>query len=163
MQNESNAAVAEDHFARSLGSKLDGIALAIELAAARVDAFGVRGVAARLDDRFQLLTRGRRTALPRHRTLRATLDWSYDLLPEPERAVLRRVAVFAGGFTEEAANAVVASAEIVASEIVESVANLVAKSLVMVDIGDVMGGRVDLDDPDLLRNVARADHALVRA
>jgi predicted ATPase/DNA-binding winged helix-turn-helix (wHTH) protein len=119
-------------------SKLDGIALAIELAAARVDAFGVRGVAARLDDRFQLLTRGRRTALPRHRTLRATLDWSYDLLPEPERAVLRHVAVFAGGFTEEAASAVGASAEIVASEIVESIANLVAKSLVMVDLGGVM-------------------------
>jgi predicted ATPase len=119
-------------------SKLDGIALAIELAAARVHAFGVRGVAARLDDRFQLLTRGRRTALPRHWTLRATLDWSYDLLPEPERAVLRRVAVFAGGFTEEAASAVAASGGIIASDIVEIVANLVAKSLVMVVLGDVM-------------------------
>jgi predicted ATPase/DNA-binding winged helix-turn-helix (wHTH) protein len=131
--SDANAPIVAD-----ICSKLDGIALAIELAAARVHAFGVRGVAARLEDRFQLLTRGRRTALPRHRTLRATLDWSYDLLPEPERAVLRRVAVFAGGFTEEAASAVAASAEIVASKIVESVANLVAKSLVMVDLGDVM-------------------------
>ena len=119
-------------------SKLDGIALAIELAAARIDTFGVRGVAAHLDDRFQLLTRGRRTALPRHRTLRATLDWSYQLLPEPERVVLRRLAIFAGGFTEEAASAVVASAEIAASEVVESLANLVTKSLVSVDVGGVL-------------------------
>src|SRR5208283_334236 len=119
-------------------SKLDGIALAIELAAARVNTFGVRGVAAHLDDRFQLLTRGRRTALPRHRTLRATLDWSYELLPEPERVVLRRLAIFAGGFTEEAARAVAASAEIAASEVVESLANLVTKSLVSVDVGGVM-------------------------
>ena len=118
--------------------RLDGIALAIELAAARVDTFGVRGVAAHLDDRFQLLTRGRRTALPRHRTLRATLDWSYELLPEPERVVLRRLAIFAGGFTEEAASAVAASAEIAASEVVESLANLVTKSLVSVDVGGVM-------------------------
>jgi predicted ATPase len=118
-------------------SKLDGIALAIELAAARIDTFGVRGVATHLDDRFQLLSRGRRTALPRQRTLRATLDWSYQLLPESERVVLRRLAIFAGGFTEEAASAVAASAEIAASEIVEGVANLVAKSLVSVDVGGV--------------------------
>ena len=103
------------------------------MAAARVDTFGVRGVAAHLDDRFQLLTRGRRTALPRHRTLRATLDWSYELLPEPERVVLRRLGIFAGEFTEEAASAVTASAEIAASEVVD-VANLVTKSLVSVDI-----------------------------
>jgi predicted ATPase/DNA-binding winged helix-turn-helix (wHTH) protein len=118
--------------------KLDGIALAIELAAARLDAFGVHGLAARLDDRFQLLTSGRRTALPRHRTLRATLDWSYELLSEPERVVLRRLAVFAGGFTQEAASAVAASAEIAGTDIVESVADLVAKSLAVVEIGDVM-------------------------
>jgi predicted ATPase/DNA-binding winged helix-turn-helix (wHTH) protein len=118
--------------------RLDGIALAIELAAARVATFGVHGVAAHLDDRFQLLTRGRRTALPRHRTLRATLDWSYELLAEPERVVLRRLAIFSGGFTEEAASAVAASAEIAASEVVESLANLVTKSLVSVDVGGVM-------------------------
>jgi predicted ATPase len=97
-----------------------------------------RGIAAHLDDRFQLLTRGRRTASPRHRTLRATLDWSYQLLPEAERVVLRRLAIFAGGFTEEAASAVAASTEIAASEVVESLANLVTKSLVSVDVGGVM-------------------------
>lgn len=95
-------------------------------------------MAAHLDDRFQLLTRGRRTALPRHRTLRAALDWSYELLPESERVVLCRLAIFAGGFTEEAASAVAASAEIAASEVVESLANLVTKSLVSVDVGGVM-------------------------
>src|SRR5262249_16642771 len=84
---------------------LDGIALA----AGRVDAFGVRGLAARLDDRFRLLTHGRRTALPRHQTLSATLDWSYEHLPESERVVLRRLAVFAGGFTLDAAQAITAS------------------------------------------------------
>src|SRR5262249_13283448 len=72
--------------------RLDGIALAIELAAGRVDTFGVRGLAERLDDCFRILTRGRRTALPRHQTLSATLDWSYNFLSESERAVLRRVA-----------------------------------------------------------------------
>ena len=83
--------------------RLDGIPLAIELAAARAVALGVRGVAAGLDDRFRLLAGGRRTALPRHQTLRATLDWSYELLSENERAVLRRLAIFPGGFELEAA------------------------------------------------------------
>ena len=91
--------------------RLDGIPLALELAAARVAAFGIEELAARLDDRFQLLTGGRRTALARHQTLRATLDWSFELLPEAERVILRRLAVFAGWFTLEAASAVVASAE----------------------------------------------------
>jgi predicted ATPase len=78
--------------------RLDGIPLAIELAAARVSALGVEGLAARLDDRFRLLTGEKRTALPRHQTLRATLDWSYELLTEPERVMLRRLAVFVGPF-----------------------------------------------------------------
>ena len=78
---------------------LDGIPLAIELAAARVRALSVDQIAARLDDRFRLLTGGSRTALPRQRTLRGAVDWSYHLLPEPEQALLRRLAVFAGGFT----------------------------------------------------------------
>src|SRR5690242_17491384 len=82
--------------------RLDGIALAIELAAGRVDAFGVRGLATLLADRFALLTRGRRTAVSRHQTLRATLDWSHDTLPERERITFRRVAAFAGCFTLEA-------------------------------------------------------------
>ena len=82
--------------------------LAIELAAARVRTLPVEQIAARLDDRFRLLTGGSRTALARHQTLRATIDWSYDLLTEPERAVLRRLSVFAGGATLEAAEAVCA-------------------------------------------------------
>src|SRR5213075_3571954 len=81
---------------------LDGIPLAIELAAARTNALGVEELAARLDDCFQLLTGGRRTALPRHQTLRATLDWSYELLSEPERVILQRLSVFAGVFSLEA-------------------------------------------------------------
>jgi predicted ATPase/DNA-binding winged helix-turn-helix (wHTH) protein len=119
--------------------RLDGIALAIELAAARAAALGVEGVAAHLDDRFQLLTGGRRTALPRHQTLRATLDWSYQLLSEGERVVLRRLSIFANGFALTAATAVAATAEITASDVMDCVANLVAKSLV---IADVLGATV---------------------
>ena len=114
---------------------LDGIPLAIELAAARIAAVGVEGVASRLDDRFRLLTAGSRTALPRQQTLRATLDWSHDLLSEPERVVLRRLAVFAGGFALDAAAAIAASPEIGVEDVVECVANLVAKSLVSADVG----------------------------
>src|SRR5262249_40956830 len=117
--------------------RLDGIALAIELAAGRVDAFGVKGLAAHLDDRFRLLMRGRRTALPRHQTLSATLDWSYEALPEQERVILRRVGVFAGSFTIEAAAAIAADPEVTASGIIEPVANLVAKSLVVAEVGGV--------------------------
>ena len=83
--------------------RLDGVALAIELAAGRVEVFGLLGLAARLQDRVRLLAHGRRTALPRHQTLTATLDWSYDALSDSERAALRRLSVFAGGFTLEAA------------------------------------------------------------
>jgi predicted ATPase/DNA-binding winged helix-turn-helix (wHTH) protein len=115
--------------------RLDGIALAIELAASRVDAFGVRGVASRLDDRFNLLTHGRRTALPRHQTLRAAFDWSYELLSETQRGVLRRLGVFAGRFTMEAASVIASGAKIAASEVDEIVADLVDKSLVMSDVG----------------------------
>jgi predicted ATPase/DNA-binding winged helix-turn-helix (wHTH) protein len=114
--------------------RLDGIPLAIELAAARAAGLGVEALAARLDDRFQLLTGGRRTALPRHQTLRATFDWSYELLSEPERVVLRRIAIFAGAFRLEAAGAVVASPEVTPSEAVEGLANLVAKSLVAAEV-----------------------------
>jgi predicted ATPase/DNA-binding winged helix-turn-helix (wHTH) protein len=115
--------------------RLDGIPLAIELAAARVATLGVEGLAARIDDRFRLLAGGHRTAMPRHQTLRATLEWSHELLTEPERVVLRRLAVFAGGFTLQAASAVVADDEIAAAEVVDSVANLIAKSLVTADAG----------------------------
>ena len=118
---------------------LDGIPLAIELAAARMNALGVEELAARLDDCFHLLTGGRRTALPRHQTLRATLDWSYQLLPEIERVVLRRLAIFAGGFTLQAASTIAATDELAGSDIVDCVANLVAKSLVAADLGGATG------------------------
>jgi len=118
---------------------LDGIPLAIELAAARTNALGVEELAARLADCLHLLTGGRRTALPRHQTLRATLDWSYRLLPEPERVVLRRLAIFAGGFTLQAASAIAATDEIAGSDIVDCAVNLVAKSLVAADLGGATG------------------------
>jgi predicted ATPase/DNA-binding winged helix-turn-helix (wHTH) protein len=111
--------------------RLDGIPLALELAAARVDVFGVRDLAAHLDDRFHVLTSGRRTALPRHQTLGAALDWSYQLLAENERAVLRRLSVLAGDFALEAAVAV--ADDPAPSDIVDLVANLVSKSLVAAD------------------------------
>jgi len=114
--------------------RLDGIPLAIELAAARIAGLGVAGVAARLDDRFRLLTGGSRT-LPRHQTMRATLDWSYELLSESERMVLRRLTVFVGAFTLDAAIAVAAGVDIPDSEVADSVANLVGKSLVSTDVG----------------------------
>src|SRR5438270_4908807 len=118
---------------------LDGIPLAIELAAARTTALGLEELAARLDDCFHLLTGGRRTALPRHQTLRATLDWSYQLLPELERVVLRRLAIFAGGFTLQAASTIAATDEIAGSDIIDCAANLVAKSLVAADLGGATG------------------------
>src|SRR5215831_9110060 len=107
------------------------IPLALELAAARVVTFGVGGLATLLDDRFGVLTSGRRTALPRQQTLRATIDWSYDLLPEAERRLLRRLAVFVGGFTLEAAAAVAEGAAVADVPPIDSIANLVAKSLVV--------------------------------
>ena len=113
--------------------RLDGIALAIEIAAGRTDAFGVTGLSALLNDRFQLLMQGRRTALPRHRTLSATLDWSYSHLPQSEQIVLRRLAVFAGPFTMESGSAVLAGSGLSAGQAVDAIANLVVKSLVVAD------------------------------
>jgi predicted ATPase len=113
--------------------RLDGIPLAIELAASRAAVLGIEELAAGLDDRFRLLTGGRRTALPRHQTLRATLDWSYELLPESESLVLRRVAIFASAFPLEAAIAIAAGSELRAPDVIDGVANLVAKSLVSAD------------------------------
>jgi predicted ATPase/DNA-binding winged helix-turn-helix (wHTH) protein len=108
--------------------RLDGIALALELAASRIDVHGVRGTASLLDKQFRLLWRGRRTALPRHQTLSATLDWSYNLLSTTERLVLRRLAVFVGGFSLEAALDVVAEG-LDPAELTETLATLVDKSL----------------------------------
>jgi predicted ATPase/DNA-binding winged helix-turn-helix (wHTH) protein len=118
--------------------RLDGLPLALELAAARVDAFGVDGLAARLGDRFGVLTSGRRTALPRQQTLRAAMDWSYELLPEAEQVVLRGLAVFRGAFTTAAAIATVIDERIVATDAIEGIANLAEKSLITTDItGDI--------------------------
>jgi predicted ATPase/DNA-binding winged helix-turn-helix (wHTH) protein len=114
--------------------KLEGIALAIELAATRVDAFGLQELSSLLDDRFRLLKYGRRAALPRHQTLTAALDWSYEFLPEHERVVMRRISVFAGVFEFESAGAVVADSEIDVTDVIEGVANLVTKSLVSADV-----------------------------
>jgi predicted ATPase/DNA-binding winged helix-turn-helix (wHTH) protein len=112
--------------------RLDGIALALELAASRVGAHGVRGVASLLDKHFRLLWRGRRTALPRHQTLSATLDWSYNLLSGTEQLVFRRLAIFVGGFSLAAALRV-ASEGLDPAELTETVATLVDKSLVTSD------------------------------
>lgn len=117
--------------------KLDGIPLAIELAAGCVNALGLRETAEFLDSRFRLLWRGRRTAQPRHQTLRATLDWSYDLLSESERVVLRRLSVFVGLFTLDAAQSVAMGDDLSAAQVVEAVVGLVTKSLVSVDTVDV--------------------------
>jgi predicted ATPase/DNA-binding winged helix-turn-helix (wHTH) protein len=130
--------------------RLDGIPLAIELAAGQVDVVGVMGLAALLDDRFRLLMKGRRTALPRHQTLSATLDWSHELLPEPERVILRRLAVFTASFSFEAVRAVAAGGEITLNSI-DDFANLVAKSLVM---ADVAGPTVLYRLPETTRNYA---------
>ena len=108
---------------------LDGIPLAIELAAARAQALSVEQIAARLDDRFRLLTRGSRTALPRQQTLRATIDWSFDLLSEAERTMLRRLSVFAGGSTLEAAEAVCAGSGIDVSSVLDLMTQIASKSL----------------------------------
>jgi non-specific serine/threonine protein kinase len=112
--------------------RLDGIPLAIELGAARVKVLSVEQIADRLDDRFRLLTGGSRTAIPRHQTLLATIDWSYDLLSEAERALLRRLSVFAGGWTLPAAEAVCVGEGIEGHEILDLLTRLVDKSMVMV-------------------------------
>jgi predicted ATPase/DNA-binding SARP family transcriptional activator len=119
--------------------QLDGIPLAIELAAARIKVLSVAEIASRLDDRFSLLTAGSRTAIPRHQTLRATIDWSYDLLTEPERILLRRLSVFAGGFTLEAAEEV-CSQGMKRSDILDLLGRLVDKSLVIVEADSEVSG-----------------------
>jgi predicted ATPase/class 3 adenylate cyclase len=110
--------------------RLDGVALAIELAAARIAAMTPAELLGRLDRRFRLLSGGGRVALERQRTLRAAIDWSYDLLGPPERRLLDRLAVFAGGFTLEAAEAVCAGAPIDVEDVFDLLASLVARSLV---------------------------------
>ena len=111
--------------------RLDGIPLSIELAAARVRALPVETINERLDDRFRLLTGGSRTALPRQQTLRALIDWSYDLLAEAERVLLRRLSVFSGGWNLEAAEAVCSGDGIEEEAVLDLLTALVEKSLVV--------------------------------
>jgi non-specific serine/threonine protein kinase len=125
-------------------ARLDGIPLAIELAAARVGSLPLEAMAARLDDLFRLLSGGPRTALPRQQTLRAALDWSYDLLSEPEQRLLNRLAVFAGGWTLDAAEAVCAGVGDDDPEVLDLLAGLVNKSLVLLDEMDGQQGRYRL-------------------
>ena len=117
----------------SICRRLDGIPLAIELAAARVRALSVEAIATRLDDRFALLTGGARSALSRQQTLRALVDWSHDLLSEPERIVLRRLSVFTDGFTLDGAEEVVPPAEAGGLTVLDQVGALVDKSLLALD------------------------------
>ena len=129
--NDSEAPVVAD-----ICRRLDGIALAIEIVAGRADAFGVHGIAEQLDDRFRLMMRGRRTALSRHQTLAATFEWSYALLSNKERIIFRRLSLFAGNFTIDSAVAVLEGAEITASDVVDGVASLIAKSLLSAALDD---------------------------
>lgn len=123
--------------------KLDGLPLAIELAAAAVDRFGLKGLAARIDDRLQVLRAGRRTAVARHRTLRATLDWSYDILSVEEQHVLRRLAVFAGNFSMRAATAVAGISDLDPATIGDRLADLAGKSLLVTNVdGEVVDYRL---------------------
>jgi len=121
---------------RQLCGFLDGIPLAIELAAARVDSLGVHELLQRLESAFELLTRGRRTALSRHRTLQAVMDWSYDLLSDSERLVLQRLSVFRGAFDLDGAVAVAACAGLDAARVIDDVLSLSAKSLIVLETAD---------------------------
>jgi len=128
--NAQNAAAIAD-----ICHRLDGIPLAIELAAARTRALSVEAIAARLNDRFRLLVTGDQTVLPRQRTLRALIDWSYDLLTAPERELLLRLSVFAGGWTLEGAEAVGAGDGTTPADVLDPLTQLVEKSLVVMEAG----------------------------
>jgi len=127
--NDADARVVAD-----ICRSLDGIPFAIELAAARVKVMSVTHLAERLKERFRILTGGDRTALPRQQTMRALVDWSYNLLNERERTILNRVAVFAGGWTLEAASEICADDSIESWEILDLISSLVDKSLVVVEM-----------------------------
>lgn len=138
LNNKNAPAIAQ------ICTRLDGIPLAVELAAARVKVLTPDQIAARLDDRFRLLTGGSRAALPRQQTLRALIDWSYDLLPEAERTLLRRLSVFVDGLTYEAAEAVCSGDGIEPYEVLDLLTHLADKSLLTVDESDAAGARYRL-------------------
>lgn len=141
---------AEAPLVAEICRKLDGVALAIELAATRIDAFGVAGLLARLDDRLRLLE-GHRGNIERHRTLSATIDWSYGVLPLSERVVMRRLAVFAGAFGLGSAIAVATDEHIDRVEVAQCLANLVSKSLIS---AEVRGSEVEYRQLDSTRAYA---------
>ncbi|HKE41251.1 MAG TPA: tetratricopeptide repeat protein [Casimicrobiaceae bacterium] len=120
----------------SICHRLDGIPLAIELAAARVRSLSLEDINRRLDHRFRLLTGGSRTALPRQQTLRSLIDWSYDLLQDPEKLLLQRLSVFAGGWTLDAAERICAGERVEDSEVLDLLTSLIDKSLVSVEQSD---------------------------
>ena len=126
---DSNAAAVS-----RICQRLDGNPLAIELAAARLNSLGVHELAERLDDQFFLITNGRRTAVPRHQTLRATLDWSYDLLGKPAQVTLQRLALFNAAFTVESAVAVAARRGLSSQAVSSAVMSLAVKSLIATDL-----------------------------
>jgi predicted ATPase/class 3 adenylate cyclase len=155
------ASLANPHFALTKDNapviaqichRLDGIPLALELAAARVKVLGVNQISARLDDRFHLLTGGSRTALPRHQTLRALIDWSYNLLTEKEKALFQRLAVFVGGWMLEAAETICAGGILEPYDILDLLTNLQEKSLV---IPDEVDGAVRYRRLETIRQYAR--------
>ncbi|MFY0728774.1 ATP-binding protein [Pseudomonas sp. NFX15] len=120
---------------REICRRLDGLPLAIELAAAHIDALALVGLQAQLDNCFQLLTRGRRTAIPRHQTLKAALDWSYERLSSREQSVLQRLAVFKMAFTQDAAISVISGDALPVAELIEVLDNLALKSLLSLEQG----------------------------
>ena len=142
---EERARLVQEHFALTMDNassvthicqRLDGIPLAIELAAARVNGFSTQQIAARLDESFNLLTGGSRTALPRQQTLHASIDWSWKLLSQPEQILLRRLSIFAGGWTLGAAVSICTGNGIESFQTHELITRLAAKSLVVVSEGD---------------------------
>ena len=124
--------------------RLDGVPLAIELAAARVNVLALDDLATRLEDRFRVLTGGSRTALPRQQTLRATVDWSHDLLGEAERVLFRRLGVFSGGFELAACEAVCGTDRLADEPVLDLLAGLVDKSLVIADADEPGGVRYSM-------------------
>ncbi|MBD5634781.1 MAG: AfsR/SARP family transcriptional regulator, partial [Candidatus Eremiobacteraeota bacterium] len=141
---EARASASDPRFALDVSNvadvveicrRLDGIAFAIELAAARVTVLAPRDLSRRLEERFRVLTGGERTALPRQRTMRALIDWSWDLCTEPERTLLRRVGIFNGGWTLEAMEAVCFEERLDVADAIGLVSSLVERSLVVADAG----------------------------
>jgi predicted ATPase/class 3 adenylate cyclase len=147
LESSNATAVAE------ICRRLDGIPLAIELAAARVGAMNPHDIAVHLDERFRLLTGGRRSGIERHQTLRATVDWSYSLLEPPEQAVFDRLGVFAGSFDAAGATAVVTDDDVAPWDVLDALTSLVSQSMVTLD--DSVEGEARYHMLETLRAYAR--------